>query len=391
MFVAAKLLYGVKLNKRKKKDARQLLIVSNHQTVFDDFFVGLSFSGPVYYVASEDMFSIGILSKLLSWAVGPIPFKKSTNDVGAVMNCMRIAHEGGSICIFPEGNRTYHGRTVAMKDSIAVLAKKMKLPLAIFKIDGGYGIKPRWSDKRRKGKMTAGVTRIIEPEELAKMTEEEIYRLISKELYVDEHKKTEEYPSRHLAEYLERAIYVCPDCGLSAFISKGRRISCQKCGKITEYLPNKTLKGINYDCRMKNEGEWYDYQENYIRRLSRDAYLTEPAYVENVSILRVIPYKKKLMLDKEAVIRLYSDRYEFSVGAGATADFAENSCFDGIALPFSKVQAAAAVGRNKLNIYTSEGIYQIKADKHFNPLKYVNFYYHYIGNGENSDAEFLGL
>ena len=51
---------------------RPYLIVFNHQTGFDQFFVGMAFEGPVYYVASEDLFSMGLLSKLLRWAVAQV-------------------------------------------------------------------------------------------------------------------------------------------------------------------------------------------------------------------------------------------------------------------------------------------------------------------------------
>jgi hypothetical protein len=51
------------------------------------------------------------------------------------------------------------------------------------------------------------------------------------------------------------------------------------------------------------------------------------------------------------------------------------------------------LGKNKLNIYHNDKIYQVKPDKHFNALKYMNIYYHATNaeKGENSDVEFLGL
>ena len=50
--------------KRQQGD-RAYLILMNHQTAFDQFFVGMAFKGPVYYVASEDLFSNGWISSLL--------------------------------------------------------------------------------------------------------------------------------------------------------------------------------------------------------------------------------------------------------------------------------------------------------------------------------------
>ena len=78
--------YKVKIEKFKQQGKRQYLILFNHQTALDQFFVGLSMKGPVYYVASEDLFSKGFVSRLLQWAVAPIPIKKQATDPRAVLN-----------------------------------------------------------------------------------------------------------------------------------------------------------------------------------------------------------------------------------------------------------------------------------------------------------------
>ncbi|MBP3704655.1 MAG: 1-acyl-sn-glycerol-3-phosphate acyltransferase, partial [Clostridia bacterium] len=102
---------GVAVEKFREQGDRPYLIIMNHQTAYDQFFVGMAFRGPVYYLATEDLFSNGWISRLLSWAIAPIPIKKQTTDVHAVMNCIRIAKEGGTIALAPEDNRTYSGRT----------------------------------------------------------------------------------------------------------------------------------------------------------------------------------------------------------------------------------------------------------------------------------------
>ena len=106
-----KLWYGAKVERMKRPGKRPYLLLSNHQTAFDQFFVGMVYLGPVYYVASEDLFSNGFISRMLEWAVRPIPIRKQTTDVRAVMTCLKVAKEGGTIAISPEGNRTYSGRT----------------------------------------------------------------------------------------------------------------------------------------------------------------------------------------------------------------------------------------------------------------------------------------
>ena len=170
--------YAIKIDKFREQEDRPYLILMNHQTPFDQFFVGIAFKRPLYYMATEDIFSLGWISKLLRWAVAPIPIKKQTVDLNAIMNCMRLAREGGSIVIAPEGNRTYSGKTEHMNASIAGMAKKLKMPIALYRLEGGYGSQPRWSDGIRKGSMHGYVYDVIQPEEYEKLTNEELFARI---------------------------------------------------------------------------------------------------------------------------------------------------------------------------------------------------------------------
>ena len=60
---------------------------------------------------------------------------------------------------------------------------------------------------------------------------------------------------------------------------------------------------------------------------------------------------------------------------------------------FDEVGTVTVLGKNKINVYIGDKVYQIKSDERFNALKYVNFFYHYksIVKGENNGTQFLGL
>jgi hypothetical protein len=297
------------------------------------------------------------------------------------MNSIKVAREGGSLCIAPEGNRTYSGRTEYMSDSIAGLAKKLKMPIALYRIEGGYGVQPRWSDCVRRGKMRGYVSRVIEPEEYANLKPAELFRLIEEGLYVDEAvaEGTFRHPNR--AEYLERAIYVCPFCGLAEFESQGHLVTCKKCGRTVEYGEDKTLTGQGFDFPFRFVGNWYDYQKQYVNSLDVTTMIAQPLFRDRARVSEVIVYQKKNLLCKDAAISLYGDRIVLDAGT-------ENE----LVIPFEEVYAAACLGKNKLNIYHGKMIYQFKGSKRFNALKYVNLYFRHknISRGEEND-QFLGL
>ena len=375
LYPYARIKYGIKIEKFRQ-NGRAYLILLNHQTPFDQFFVGMAFKSPVYYMATEDIFSLGWISNVIRWLVAPIPIKKQTTDAAAVMTCIRVAREGGTIAIAPEGNRTYCGRTVYMNPAIAGLAKKMKLPIALYRLEGGYGVEPRWTDKIRKGPFRGYVSQVIEPEEYADLTNDQLIEKIREGLFVDEAKADGLYKSNHRAEYLERAIYVCPHCGLSTFESKGNEITCKKCGKTTLYNEDKTLSGVNWECPFPFVAQWYDYQKSYVNQFDVTAHTDAPLYEEQIELRKVIVYKKKELLKENAALRLYGDRVTV----------------DELVMPFEEISAIAVLGRNKLNIYHGDQVYQLKGDKRFNALKYVHIYHRHknITRGD-VDAEFLGL
>lgn len=368
--------YGIDIEKFGAQGERAYLILMNHQTAFDQFFVGMTFKGPVYYVASEDLFSNGFISTLLRWAVAPIPIKKQTSDISAVKNCIRVAKEGGTIAIAPEGNRTYSGRTGYMNPAIAALAKLIKLPIAFLRIEGGYGVHPRWSDAVRKGHMRCYVSRVMEPEEFKSLSKQELHEIIERELYEDEGKADAEFDSDVRAEYLERAMYVCPWCGLSEFESRGNCIECKKCRRKMEYGKDKRLRGQGFDFPFEFVTGWYDYQEDFINRLDTGLYLDEPMYRDRAALYEVIVYRRKRRLKKDAELCLYGDRL----------------VIDGKSCPFADITGISVLGRNKLNIYMGEKLWQLKGGKRFNALKYVNIYYRSKNQGRgDKDGKFLGL
>lgn len=373
--------YGIDIERFAAQGERSYLILMNHQTAFDQFFVGMAFKGPVYYVASEDLFSNGFISSLLRWAVAPIPIKKQTSDISAVKNCIRVAKEGGTIAIAPEGNRTYSGRTGYMNPAIAALAKLIKLPIACLRIEGGYGVHPRWSDSVRRGHMRARVSRVIEPEEFKDLSKRELLELIERELYVDEGVADAKFLSDIRAEYLERAMYVCPYCGLSEFESHGNVIECKKCRRRIEYGEDKRLAGVGFDFPFEFVAGWYDCQEDFINRLDLGQYLDKPMYRDTAALYEVIVYKRKKRLRKFSELSLYGDRIVVDEG-----------CENQLTLPFAEITGISVLGRNKLNVYLGEQLYQFKSGKRFNALKYVNIYYHSknLGRGDG-DGKFLGL
>ena len=372
--------YGARINRFKEEGKRQYLVLFNHQTAFDQFFVALSFRQHLYFIASEDIFSKGFLSSALRYLVAPIPIKKQTTDVRAIMNCMRVAKEGGSISLAPEGNRTYSGKTEYMSPSIAPLARKLGLPIVLYHIKGGYGVQPRWADNVRRGRMDCFVSKVIEPEEYMGLNDDELFNLIRNGLYVNEANSDNRFIHKKSAEHLERVFYVCPHCGFSTFLSNNDTVECKKCSMKLRYLPTTELRAVEGDFPYRFVNDWYEAQSEYINSTDVTTLTDTPVFTDNASFFEVIPYKKKRRIADGCKIELYGDRITV-IGEGV------DECFR-----FDECSAVTVLGRNKVDIYFGDKIYQIKGEKSMNGIKYVHFYNHYrnIRKGD-TNGKFLGL
>ena len=176
---------------------------------------------------------------------------------------------------------------------------------------------------------------------------------------------------------MERFLYVCPTCGLTSYKSKGDIVECQKCHQKIQYLPNKKLHGVSSDFPFSTIGQWYDYQCNYICQLDLQPYHETIMYQDNVKLFQVVLYKYKKKLKNNANICLYGNHITL----------------DGIRLDFDSIHSVTVLGKNKLNIYTDNHVYQLKGNKSFNALKYVNLYFHYqnVKKGVENNEQFLGL
>ena len=214
------------------------------------------------------------------------------------------------------------------------------------------------------------------------MSYDELYAVIRDGLYVyDAENPFDEYKHRKgLAEYLERAVYVCPECGFSTFHSEGNFVECKSCGLRAEYLPNMEFRGVNCDFPFRTVSDWYDYQYDFVNKIDTREHCEVPIWRDRSSLSEVVLYKKKLPISEEADVELYGDRIVVK-----TAE--ETFNFD-----FAGISAASVLGKNKLNIYYGDKVYQFKGDERFNALKFVNIYYRNKNIVEGvENGKFLGL
>ncbi len=208
------------------------LILANHVTNWDPLLLALSFPDkPIRFVASEHIFRRGLLSRVLSFLVAPIPRKKGASGADTVMGVLRALKDGESVCIFAEGDATWDGLSHPVFPATGKLARMAGAPLVTYRLEGGYLTLPRWAKHRRKGRVRGGPVGIYTPEELKKQKGPEITALIDQDLFEDAFARQEtahvRYRGKNRAEGIEQGFFLCPKCGeLGKLRGVGDRVVC---------------------------------------------------------------------------------------------------------------------------------------------------------------------
>lgn len=248
------------------------LVFSNHNGDLDPALVGLSFPQQMYFVASEHVYRAGFASKILRFVFEPIAKRKGTADAVTVMKSIRALREGKNVCIFPEGQKSFNGITGEINIATGKLVKASKASLVTYKLEGGYFTTPRWGKGIRKGKMHGSIVNIYNKEDLEKLSPEEITDLVKKDLYEDAYQKQSQnpiaYKGKNLAEGIEHALCLCPECKqIDTLFSKKNSVFCKNCNFTTSI----DIYGyFDENCKFKTVLQWDEFQQEELKKLIRE-------------------------------------------------------------------------------------------------------------------------
>lgn len=262
-----KIKFGYKYRKAKNLGKDNYIVLSNHTTDYDPIFVASSFNRPMYFVGSEHITRWNVAYKLLNFAFSPIVRYKGSVASCTVKDILRRVRGGANVCIFAEGVRSWDGETNPILPSTAKLIKSAKCGLVTYKLTGGYFVSPNWSEGNgtRKGRIQGAPVNYYTKEQLSQMPEEEIYNIITKDLYenayLTQYKLRSKYKGKGLAEKLENLIFICPKCkSHDTLHSHDNTITCSNCKLEFKYNEYGEIEGL----KEKNIFALSNWQKNEV-------------------------------------------------------------------------------------------------------------------------------
>jgi 1-acyl-sn-glycerol-3-phosphate acyltransferase len=118
-----------------------VLLVCNHVSFLDVFFLAIPLSRPLNYVARSTLF-VSLLGTFIR-SVGGFPIQREGIGAGGMKETLRRLKAGGIVALFPEGTRSPDGELGPLKPGIAVLASRLGAPVVPAGLAGLYESWPR--------------------------------------------------------------------------------------------------------------------------------------------------------------------------------------------------------------------------------------------------------
>lgn len=370
-----------------RKVSPPYLVIPNHIGFWDPFQIGIAIPHPVHYVVADANFRSPVLRFLLG-LVGSIPITKSMSDREAVKLIMDVRRDGGVMCLFAEGRRTWDGRTLPIIPSTAKLIKLLKIPVLVPVLEGAYFAHPCWATEIRKGTLNIRFQKLFDGPELRTMPAEEIHerleRALSHDAYEWQSKNRIPYYSPRKAEMIERVLYMCDSCGsIGSMESSGNEAWCEYCAARIEMDEFGYLRHTRGSGESNTIAAWNDWQTARLRERIEQTGEQSTGTGDEAAIFFDAPVRIYLGSRRRPLVKagsgrltMYTDRVEYTLrrrsaerSAGLLAGFSEDSRVpmverDGevtIVFPIPELSGVGVHNHERLEWYFRRRLYHFRS------------------------------
>ncbi|MCL1830088.1 MAG: 1-acyl-sn-glycerol-3-phosphate acyltransferase [Oscillospiraceae bacterium] len=264
-----------------------LIAIANHQSNTDFIKTALAmWPLKLNFLVSSYYLNSGLLRYLFK-KVGAISKKQFVPDTPAVLAAYRAILNKQSIIIFPEGQVEYYGAEVAIDESIAKLIKRFRVPVVNIQLRGGFLSNGKWSKRAYPARVEIGCSVLLNTEQIAAMSEDEILTVVKEGLTYNEYdwQREKMIPSskKRLTKGLENILTRCPSCNHEfAMTSDKDTLSCSYCGYTVRLNRYGFFEAVgSYDLIYDNTVDWFRMQQ---REIQKEMLVDTPPYISECTL-----------------------------------------------------------------------------------------------------------
>lgn len=208
-----------------------MLLLPNHTSTFDPVWAGYFAWRRLGFMASAQLFRYKALSMLIG-ALGAFPKSKFVKDKDAMAHMQRIWDMGHVVLIFPEGTRTWDGRTRPVIPGIGRLIKRMDAKVVYCRIQTGHYHHPRWA---RYPRLVPVRVEYDGPYDYEDKAQSELDDIVSEKIRIDPNPKVEGWSwGFRMAHGFPTYMWGCPHChalrSLDIHPKDDNAVLCGGCG-----------------------------------------------------------------------------------------------------------------------------------------------------------------
>lgn len=350
-----------KIPKEVTKLKPPYLILGNHVGFWDPFIVGDAFPHYVHFVSSDAAFRNPIFNFFLT-RLGTIPKKKNMRDSQVIRDIVSVIRQGENVGIFPEAVRNWDGSSFPLDRSIIKLIRLLKVPVVVPILKGMNLFNPRWAPNLRRTKLEVDYTVLFTKDDIKNLDEDQLFEKLSETLKHDEVEHQKKYKNRiysnKRAEFINHALYICPDCyAIDSFSAAGNDFKCSKCNYEIHidgfgFFVVPSNKKLYFD----NIRDWNKWQEpwllDYVKQKVENGFYGI-LFEDELSNVFHTKSKGKPDFIGIADIALYIDRIEIN--------FVTDK--DNLIINFDDLQTINPQTGEKLEIYYQGEAYRITGNK----------------------------
>lgn len=126
------------------------LLISNHQSVLDPFFIQTCIQRPCHPMAKSTQFASPLFAGIMKRCYA-FPVRRFQVDPQAVRVTLRRLAAGYPVHIYVEGERSWDGRLQRPRTGTVRLALRAGVPIVPCAVAGAYDVWPRWDRRVGRG------------------------------------------------------------------------------------------------------------------------------------------------------------------------------------------------------------------------------------------------